>query len=282
MKRIWLMLVALMFFLLAPAMAQDGEAGSAADNGAAEESAEPGAPEGGDEGVEGAEEPDAPGNGEDADATEDPVGGPNGDEAGQEEGAIAGGGAAAAKPWAFAAFDTDGDGFLAQSEFSSGLLTMVAGGAEGLRAEQFQQTVETFGLDPVETDFEAADANQDDVAGEQEFSSTVAKNVFQQWDADADNQLSPAEFSANMFATFDANADGIIDSGELEPYADWFGRDFEVAGGGEGGFEEDFFLGDLAGEDGEEIDAPGNGEDADATEDPADAPNGDEEDGESP
>jgi hypothetical protein len=279
MARLRLLLALLVILWGAPALAQEGDAGSGGGDSSTEQSNEDGAI-GGEEGADDATTDDAATDSADDDATtaddEGEVGAVG--EEGAADGEVAGGGAAADfDPWTFGAFDADSDGFLTQDEFGSGLFRFVAGEEEGLGADQFEQTAEVFGLDTAEVSFETADVDQDGlVTGDQEFTPGIADQLFTDWDVDGDTMLSNQEFSSNMFATFDANADGTVDAQEFEPVAGWFDTGFEeVAGGGAGGFNEDFFLGgdmepgvdateeqDIGGEGDETDGAAGEGTDA--------------------
>ncbi|HEX7005483.1 MAG TPA: hypothetical protein VF168_14960 [Trueperaceae bacterium] len=290
MKRIWLMLIAVAFFVAAPVVAQ--EAGSAGEGGAAEESA-PGLP-GDNEGDDAVQDTEVVGadEGEGAEPAEDAAGLPGdneGDDAvqdaevvGQDEGeegadaAVAGGGAAGDQPWTFTAFDENGDGFLSEAEFRGGFFEFISDEPARISQDRYEGAIDTFTLGGV-PDFETADANGDGFLDEEtEFSSAFAPDLFQSWDANSDSQLSAHEYVSGMMATFDADANGTFDQQEFQANAQWFETGFRVAGGGgaEGGFDESFFLGESAGSSFESSPADDAGMD-DATEEVDEAAAGD-------
>jgi hypothetical protein len=249
----WRLLLAILVLLWgAPALAQDGDAGDGssppAESAAGDDAAE-GDPAG-DDAAEDAAGDDA---GEDAadDAADEGAGddAAAGDEGGddEEDGDETVADAEPVEPnWVFSSFDADADGVLQPGEFGTGLFELVVGDGEGLDPDQYESVARSFGLDPLNPDFDTADVDQDGiVTDDQEFIPAVANRVFELWDADADNALSADEYRANMFAVFDADSNGLVSADEFEPFADWFDPEFEeVAGGGGGGFTEDFFMGE--------------------------------------
>ncbi len=121
----------------------------------------------------------------------------------------------------FAGRDADGDGLLAQDEFSAGLYDTYDRDDDGLFSEEEREV----GFGDTEA-YSTWDGDADGMLSEDEFNAGFGESeMYGAWDADGDSMLSEEEYTTWVYNAYDADGTGYIEEAEVGLACDDYGEE---------------------------------------------------------